>query len=60
MSKTNKKWYKSKTVWFNTLSAVILAVNELTGKLIPNEIGLTVVTLGNLILRLVTNTSISK
>jgi hypothetical protein len=54
-----KKWWQSKTVIFNIISGVVVVANELSGKLIPTEVATTVILVGNTILRLITNTSVS-
>lgn len=55
-----KKWYESKTVWFNILSAAAVAVNELTGKIIPAEYAATAIVFINLALRFVTSAPVTK
>jgi hypothetical protein len=49
-----KKWIKSKTLWFNIITGTLAIVNELQGKVIPTDVSLIVITLGNLILRFLT------
>lgn len=49
-----KKWYKSKTIIFNTVAAIVLIGTELSGMNLPPktlEIIGTVVAIGNVILR---------
>jgi hypothetical protein len=59
-----KKWYKSKTLWFNLIVAGLAALETSFHFLQPNipaniyGILLTVLTVGNAILRVVTTTSI--
>jgi len=53
-----KKWWQSKTVWFNVGSALVLIGNEIAGKLIPTEYATTVVLVGNVILRFVTTQAV--
>jgi hypothetical protein len=50
-----KKWWTSKTIWFNIVSGAVVIVNELSGKVIPNEAAALVVVVGNTILRVITN-----
>jgi len=53
-----KKWWQSKTVWFNVGSALVLIGNEIAGKLIPTEYATAVVLVGNVILRFVTTQAV--
>jgi len=58
-----KKWYQSKTVWFNVLTAVVTLAGEL-GNVFPitkhPAIYTAIVTVGNVFLRLITTQQISK
>ena len=56
-----KAWYQSKTVWFNIVGLLVAAAGEFsqafpTGKVA--EISGFVLTVGNIFLRLITNTGI--
>lgn len=54
-----KKWYQSKTLWFNFLSAAIVMVQDLAGvNAISNELAVQAVIVGNAVLRLITKDSI--
>ena len=53
----SKKWYESKTVWFNVLGLIIAAAGELTNAFPSGQvakISAFVLTIGNIILRLMT------
>jgi hypothetical protein len=56
----SKKWIKSRTLWFNVITGALAIVNELQGKVIPTDVSLIVITLGNLILRVLTTKPLSK
>ncbi len=52
-----KKWYESKTVWFNVIGLLIAAAGELTTAFPAGQvakISAFVLTIGNIILRLMT------
>ena len=49
-----KKWYTSKTIWFNALLGGIVAFTEATGHPIPKDVLASIVTIGNVLLRLIT------
>ena len=56
-----KKWYQSKTVWFNVISAAVTIASELTNVFPASkhpEIFTTVITVGNVLLRLLTTQGI--
>jgi len=58
-----KNWYQSKTLWFNIIGLAIAAAGELTtafptGKVA--EISAFVLTIGNILLRLITKTQLGK
>jgi hypothetical protein len=61
-----KKWYQSKTLWFNALVGALLALEASLGQLtalIPANwyaILATILPVGNAILRVISNTGISK
>ena len=52
-----KKWYKSKTIWFNVFLAALGIVMEITGKM-ENGQALTFIAVINIILRTVTKSAI--
>lgn len=49
-----KAWYKSKTLWFNLLTLAILAGQGQLGIEIPPSIAVPLVTVGNMLLRVIT------
>jgi hypothetical protein len=55
------KWYQSKTLWFNAISIIVIALQAIfDAKLVSVEwLGVGIV-VGNALLRLITSTSISK
>lgn len=55
-----KKWWKSKTVWFNVVTGIIVIADQLSGKAIPVEVSAVIVSVGNVILRLITNKAVTK
>ena len=57
----SKKWYVSKTVWFNVITATLGVVQVLSGTIaIPTEVLTAIVGIGNVLLRLVTTDGIEK
>ena len=55
----NKKWYLSKTLWLNTLAALIAIVQAFQGQAwISPEIQVLILAVLNALVRLITNTSI--
>ena len=54
----SKKWYKSKTIWFNVFLAVVGIVMEITGKM-ENGQTLSFIAVINIILRVVTKTAVT-
>ena len=46
---------KSRTFWFNVLTAIITVADQLHGKLIPASVSTAAVVVGNVILRMLTN-----
>jgi uncharacterized membrane protein len=56
-----KKWFQSKTVWFNVITAVVTLAGELSN-IFPitkhPAIYTTIITVGNLLLRLITTEAI--
>lgn len=56
-----KKWWMSKTLWFNGLSIIVLVVDHLSGQnVIPKEAAVSIIGVVNMILRVVTNKPVSK
>ena len=56
-----KKWFQSKTIWFNAVLFVVpLVVDGLTSLSLPPDVLAAVVAIGNVVLRIVTNASIEK
>lgn len=59
---TNKKWYQSKTLWFNAVSAalaVVFASPDAPVSVTPEETG-AFFAVGNIILRLFTNKGVGR
>ena len=54
----HKKWYKSKTIWFNVFLAIVGIVMEVTGKM-ENGQTLSFIAVINIILRVVTKTAVT-
>ncbi len=58
-----KKWYQSKTLWFNILTVLVGTVGELTNVITMDaktaQIFAAVLAVGNFILRFLTTTSIA-
>lgn len=59
---TSKKWWQSKTLWFNIIGLVLALAGELS-KAFPSgqvaQISAFVLTIGNIILRLITTQPIT-
>jgi hypothetical protein len=58
-----KKWYESKTLWFNIIGLLVAAAAEFTTAFPSGaiaEVSGFILTIGNIILRLITNTTINK
>ena len=56
----NKKWWKSKVLWFNTLSIIAMMLQTGSGILIaPAEIQVTLLAIVNVLLRSITNKNIT-
>ena len=56
-----KKWYLSKTLWFNIIGFIVAAAGELVQSFPTGEVAKIagfVLTIGNIILRLITNVPI--
>lgn len=50
-----KPWWKSKTIWFNVLSAVVMLGGGQLGIHVPPAVAVPMVTIGNVALRAITN-----
>jgi len=50
-----KPWYKSKTLWFNVVSGAVMLASEAASLGIDPKISAAVITVGNLVLRLLTH-----
>ena len=56
----NKKWWKSKVLWFNILSIIAMMLQTGSGILIaPAEIQVTLLAIVNVLLRSITNKNIT-
>ena len=53
-----KKWYKSKTVWFNIVSGAVMVASEAARLGIDPKVAGIVVVVGNIVLRLMTREGI--
>lgn len=56
-----KNWYQSKTLWFNAIGLIIAAAGEFSTAFPSGQVAKIsgfVLTIGNIILRLITTTSI--
>jgi hypothetical protein len=54
-----KKWYQSKTIWFNLITILLGTIQVVTNTCpIPTDVLALLMGLGNFVLRLVTNTGI--
>ena len=57
-----KKWYQSKTLWFNILTAAVAVIGQVTNTIPLSasamKIFAVVLAVGNMLLRLITTTSI--
>lgn len=51
MSKATKKFFKSKTMWFNLITGALTVVDALSGNVIPREISGVIIAGGNLIIK---------
>jgi hypothetical protein len=57
MATETKAWYQSKTIWFNVITAGLIAIGELSDVFpISSHPGIytTIISVGNIILRLIT------
>lgn len=56
----NKKWFYSKTLWFNILSIIAMLLQTNSGvTIIPVEIQATLLAIVNVLLRTITKTNIT-
>jgi hypothetical protein len=55
-----KRFFKSKTLWFNIVSGAVVVADKLSGNVIPEDIATTVIIVGNTVLRLITKKAITK
>lgn len=51
----SKSIWKSKTFWFNVASAAVMIASGQAGISIPPKVAVPVITVGNVLLRLLTN-----
>jgi hypothetical protein len=54
-----KVWYKSKTIWFNAVLGATVAFCLAIGYPLPEEVVAAIVTLGNIILRMLTTEAVT-
>lgn len=56
-----KKWWLSKTIWVNTIAAVAVILQAVTGKVILDaEVQAAILALINLMLRIITKSELTK
>ncbi len=55
-----KRWYHSKTLYVNILAVSVLIIEANTSQVISPEVQVSILGVINLILRLVTNTGLTK
>ena len=60
MSTKTKSFLKSKTFWFNVVSGIVLVAQGLTGDYIPKDVLYVVIVTGNIILRFLSDTKLTK
>jgi hypothetical protein len=54
-----KKWYRSKTIWFNIVSTIIYGIETFAGTgFISPEVAVFILTIGNATLRIITKEAI--
>lgn len=53
-----KSWWKSKTLWFNVLTLGVMAGQGQLGIEVPANVAVPLVTVGNMILRVITTTAV--
>ena len=54
-----KRWFESKTLWFNFITILICIVQHLGG-VIDQKMVVEIVAIGNIVLRLITKESLTK
>jgi hypothetical protein len=54
-----KVWYRSKTIWFNAILGSAVAFCLAIGYPLPEEVVAAIVTLGNIILRMITTEAVT-
>lgn len=63
MAAATKPWYASKTLWFNVITVIIAVVGDLTKAFtfsgVTAEIFAGILSVGNILLRLITNTALT-
>ena len=56
-----KHWYLSKTIWLNTLAAVAVLTQAITGTdWLDAEVQAAIIVIANVVLRLITNQGLAK
>ena len=56
-----KPFWQSKTLWVNIIAIVVIVVDELAGlNILSTELQVSILAAANIILRLLTNTSLGK
>ena len=61
MSYAKKPWWKSKTLWFNIVSVLVWSAQGMSGiTCIPDDVLITIIAVGNAVLRVITNQPIGK
>ena len=56
----SKKWYTSKTIWVNVLTAIPLVIDKLGPNVIPDNYSAIILAAVNIGLRFITNSSVTK
>lgn len=54
----SKKWWKSKTLWFNVVTAAVVLADKFSGNIISTDVAYSIAVVGNVILRFITKESI--
>jgi len=54
-----KVWYKSKTIWFNAVLGAVIAFTQAIGHPMGEEVIAAIVTIGNILLRVVTSAPVT-
>ena len=61
MSYAKKHWWHSKTLWFNAVSILVFSAQGMSGiTCIPNDVLITIIAVGNAVLRAMTKEAIGK